>query len=346
MTGSNASLHHEAREPSNPKLPPLAPGELATRLRLIPPIVPEPDGRKPKPFFAACAATSCKSPAEKFVFMAYAAVAGKTGATWAIKRNRVWFFARQAKVVEITGYTMRTVQRMTFRLLKSGRLRCVQSGRGRLPHAIMVVPDGWNSQSRGVTGSPLRSVEASDNRLNRASSKRRAQYAARLEEETPSPGTVVKPAEGPVTQPALAVKAAPSVPSQDEQKNPDPKRKLVVLARPDQAQPYVEAMREIVQRTATHTQPADQLPEPTPERRAAALAMFAAVDAGIDVAAKREAPIARTGEGIIGGGSMDGYTVGTPDTCPRCGYDRIYHGGCESCGADLRDYGADFNHGH
>ena len=167
MQVSSASLHQAATPPLNPQVYPLAPGELAHQLRLVPPIVPR-DGRKPKPFFAACAATSCESPAEKFVFLTYAALAGPTGATWAIKRGRVWFFARQTKVVEITGYTMRTVQRMTFRLLKAGRLRCVQSGRGRLPHAIMVVPDGWVSQSRGDPVTPLRSVEASQDQHNRA----------------------------------------------------------------------------------------------------------------------------------------------------------------------------------
>ena len=47
-----------------------------------------------------------------------------------------------------------------------------------------------------------------------------------------------------------------------------------------------------------------------------------------------------------GGFSLDGYTGGTPDSCPRCGHDRIYAGGCENCGADLRDYGGDYNYGH
>ena len=128
---------------------------------------------------------------------------------------------------------------------------------------------------------------------------------------------------------------------------------LVGLASPSQAQPHIEAMREIAQTASRTQEPSDGQkgvpdPDPTPEQRAAALAMFAEVDAGIDEAAeaailtKRDAPIDRTGEGIIGGG----YTGGTPDTCPRCGYDRIYAGGCESCGADLRDFGDDFNHGH
>ena len=232
MTASSESLP-QAEPP--PKLPPLAPGELAIRLRLIPPIVPVADGRKHKPFFAACAATSCNGPTEKHVFMAYAALAGPTGATWKVKGQRAHFYARQTKVVEITGCSMRTVQRMTFRLLKSGRLRCVQSGRGRLPHAMMVVPEGWNSQSRGVTQSPLRSVEASHSRPNRAfSTKRRAADATRLvEEETSSP----------VTQPPLASRAAEDVPA----KKPGP---LFVVATPDQAQPHIDAMLAFIAQRA------------------------------------------------------------------------------------------------
>ena len=46
------------------------------------------------------------------------------------------------------------------------------------------------------------------------------------------------------------------------------------------------------------------------------------------------------------GGYLDGYNGGTPDTCPKCGHDRIYCGACPNCGADLRDFGDDFNHGH
>ena len=344
MPNSSESLPQAEPEPRRAKLPPLVPGELATRLRLIPPIVPEPDGRKPKPFFAACAATPCNGPTEKAVFMAYAALAGPTGATWAIKRNRVWFFARQEKVVEDTGWCMKTVQRMTFRLLKSGRLRCVQSGRGRLPHAMMVVPEGWDSQSRGDSQSPLRSVEATHSRHNRAFTKRRAPYATRLvEEETPSQG--VNPAEGSVTQPSPAMKAAPSAPYQVERKNHDPTRKLVLLATPDQSQPHIEAMREIAQRAASRTQePSDGQkgvpdPDPTPERVAAALAIFDQVDANTN----KQTGTHPTKQSVDPGG---GYTGGTPDICPNCQHDRIYYGSCSNCGADLRDYGGDFNYGH
>ena len=385
-------------EPTNPKLPPLARGELATRLRLIPPVVPVADGRKPKPFFAACAATPCNSIAEKAVFMAYAALSGKTGATWKVKGERAHFYARQAKVATTAGCTARTVYKMTLRLMQAGRLLRVLSGRGRIPHVFVVVPDGWYSQSRPEPRSDLNLVDRNHVPINRAFSKRRSQTATRLEEETPSQG--VNPAEGPVTQPSPAMKAAPSAPYQVEQKNHDPTRKLVLLATPSQAQRHVEAMREIAQRAErpiskanppqkrgprpdNYVPSGDKIPklrdmravhskanqpksppgrsvaqddgsiEPSEtdsnsaicaisEQRAAALAMFAEVDAGIDEAAKREAPIARTGGGLIGGG----YTGGTPDTCPRCGYDRIYAGGCESCGADLRDFGDDFNHGH
>ena len=47
-----------------------------------------------------------------------------------------------------------------------------------------------------------------------------------------------------------------------------------------------------------------------------------------------------------GGVCLEGYTGGTPETCPKCGYDRIYYGACPNCGADLRDYGSDWNFGH
>ena len=184
---SSASLQHDATQASTAKLPPLAPGELATRLRLIPPIVPVADGRKTKPFFAACAATSCNSIAEKAVFMAYAALAGKTGATWKVKGERAHFYARQAKVATTAGCTARTVYKMTLRLMQAGRLLRVLSGRGRIPHVFVVVPDGWNSQSRPERRSDLNLVDRNDVPINRAFSKRRAQYAARLEEETTEP---------------------------------------------------------------------------------------------------------------------------------------------------------------
>ena len=191
MTGSSESLPQDEPEPRRPKLPPLAPGELAFRLRLIPPIVPVADGRKTKPFFAACAATPCKSPTEKLVFMAYAALAGPTGATWKVKRNRVWFFARQAKVATISGCSVRTVHRMTLRLVNGGLLRRVQSGRGRIPHVFVVVPVGWNSQFRPDSVSDLNSRRPDTlSDQSSLSTKRRAPFATRLveEEETPSHG--------------------------------------------------------------------------------------------------------------------------------------------------------------
>ena len=100
---------------------------------------------------------------------------------------------------------------------------------------MMVVPEGWNSQSRGVTQSPLRSVEASHSRPNRAfSTKRRAADATRLvEEETSSP----------VTQPPLASRAAEDVPA----KKPGP---LFVVATPDQAQPHIDAMLAFIAQRA------------------------------------------------------------------------------------------------
>ena len=248
MLASSTSLQHDATPALNPKLPPLAPGELATRLRLVPPIVPEPDGRKHKPFFAACAATPCNSIAEKAVFMAYAALAGPTGATWKVKGQRAHFYARQAKVATTAGCTARTVYTMSLRLLQAGRLLRVLSGRGRIPHVFVVVPDGWYSQSRPERRSDLNLVDRKDVPINRASSKRRAADATRLEEEElPSP----------VTQPPLASRAAEAVPSQAEQKKHDPPKKpgpMFVVARPDQSQPHIDAMREVVQRlTATDT---------------------------------------------------------------------------------------------
>ena len=276
--------------------------------------------------------------------MTYASLAGKTGQTWAIKRNRVWFFARQAKVVEITGYTLRTVQRMTLRLIKAGRLRCVQSGRGRLPHAIVVVPDGWNSQSRGDPVTPLRSVEASDDRINRAFTKRRAPYATRLvEEETPSQG--VKPAEGPVTQPA-PFEGSPSVPSQSWASKKDLRPAIKIVeppADPEIVKGILAELRDRHRLTSSVVQP--ELPpmrevpiaDPTPERVAAAHAIFAQVDAN------KQTGTYPTKQSVDPGG---GYTGGTPDICPNCQHDRIYYGSCSNCGADLRDYGGDFNYGH
>ena len=312
MPNSSESLSQAEPEPTPPKLPPLAPGELATRLRLIPPIVPVADGHrkhKPKPFFAACAATACNSITEKAVFMAYAALAGPTGATWKVKGQRAHFYARQAKVATTAGCTARTVYTMSLRLLQAGRLLRVLSGRGRIPHVFVVVPDGWYSQFRPEPRSDLNLVDRNHVPINRAfSSKRRAADATRLEEEeTPSP----------VTQPPLASRAAEAVPSkkpdcpdcngtgwvtahpdmaaarrlygqdstvaqptirrcacpaqsspmpppatpEQEQKKPDPPKKpgpMFVVARPKQAQPHIDAMLEIIERSeAKDTSPTE-----------------------------------------------------------------------------------------
>ena len=168
MQVSSASLHQAATPPLNPQVYPLAPGELAHQLRLVPPIVPREGGRKPKPFFAACSATVCGGKLEKLVFMTYASLAGPTGATWAIERGRVHFFARQEKVATNAECSIRTIVKITGRLLKSGQLRCVVTGRGIIPHAIVVVPGGWDSESRPAPRACPKSVDVHGVHVNRA----------------------------------------------------------------------------------------------------------------------------------------------------------------------------------
>ena len=311
MPASSTSLHHDATPALNPKLPPLAPGELATRLRLIPPIVPVADGHrkhKPKPFFAACAATACNSITEKAVFMAYAALAGPTGATWKVKGQRAHFYARQAKVATTAGCTARTVYTMSLRLLQAGRLRRVLSGRGRIPHVFVVVPDGWYSQSRPERRSDLNLVDRNHVPINRASSKRRAADATRLEEETSSP----------VTQPPLASRAAEDVPS----KKPDPPKKpwpLFVVATPDQAQPHIDAMLEIIERSkAKDTSPTE--------------ASTFNLDPELEARMVEQDRLHHEGKKGVA------FSLDIPPIyrggCPQCGHDRMMCGSCNECGYD------------
>ena len=256
-------------------------------------------------------------------------------------------YAAVEHVAERAKVSGRTVRRHIPALIERGRIYAENRVGGRTPAVWKVILPDEAMSNRGRTACPARADNVSgdirDLGKYRAAPPSRGQARPCVKR--------VKSGSSPVTT-AAPLKGSP-VPS------PSPLR---VIARPDQYQPHIEAMREIAQRTTSRTQEPsdgqkgvpsisaipDPLPAPSPEQRAAALALFAAVDAGIDEAAEAamltnmDAPIARTGGGIIGGG----YTGGTPDTCPRCGYDRIYNGGCESCGADLRDFGDDFNYGH
>ena len=308
MPNSSASLSQAEPEPTTPKLPPLAPGELAIRLRLVPPIVPVADGRKHKPFFAACAATPCSGPTEKLVFLAYAALAGPTGATWKVKGQRAHFYARQAKVATTAGCSVRTVYKMTMRLVQAGRLRRVQSGRGRIPHVFVVVPVGWDSQFRPERGADLNLVDRKDVPINRASSKRRAVNATRLEEEeTPSP----------VTQPPLASRAAEAVPS----KKHDPTKKLFVVARPEQAAKHIEDMRAIVQRT-------------TAKDASTTEASTFNIDPDLEARMVEQDRLLHEGEKGVA------LSLDTPPAyMGECPHDRARGGFCEACGDDIRQFG-------
>ena len=278
MQVSSASLHQAATPPSTPQITHLEPGELAYQLRLVPPIIPREGGRKPKPFFAACAATQCGGPTEKLVFLAYAAISGPTGATWAVKGKRVHFYGRQAKVATITGCAARTVYTMTLRLLQAGRLLRVLSGRGRIPHVFVVVPDGWYSQSRPARRSDLNPVDRQDDPINRAFvpppifPKMRGGYSD------------IEPETGPDAPPLVAVASPP--PSESARKQPvnsSYSPPLIGLANKAEAQPHIEAMRAIARPSSRMRPSSDPLPEPTPERRAAALATFEAFDAAMDL---------------------------------------------------------------
>ena len=124
---------------------------MGEQLRLIPPIAPLIHVGPDRPFFAACADTPCGSGARKGVFQAYARVAQPNGATWRVSDNGKYvnYYARQSRIAEISEYDVRTVRRETQALLTAGRLRRIQAGRGRLPHAYQVVPEGWGPSKVG-----------------------------------------------------------------------------------------------------------------------------------------------------------------------------------------------------
>ena len=133
-----------------PATEPLSP-TMAEQLRLIPPIAPLIHVGPNRPFFAACADTPCGSGARKGVFQAYASVAQPNGATWRVGDNGKYvnYYARQSRIAEISEYDVRTVRSETQALLTAGRLRRIQAGRGRLPHAYQVVPEGWGPSKVG-----------------------------------------------------------------------------------------------------------------------------------------------------------------------------------------------------
>ena len=182
MTNREASLQHDATDPlterqqplqTGPTTPKLPPSPLASwrtncgsSLRLF--LCGRIRTAQAETVFAACASTQCGGPTEKLVFMAYASLSGPNGATWAVKRGRAYFFARQAKVAAIAECTVRTVHKMTLRLLTAGRLRRVMSGRGTIPHAFQVVPGGWNSQAGSERGAGLNLVDRNVVPVNRA----------------------------------------------------------------------------------------------------------------------------------------------------------------------------------
>ena len=152
---------------------PLTP-TMAEQLRLIPPIAPLIHVGPDRPFFAVCADTPCGSGARKGVFQAYASVAQPNGATWRVSDNGkfVNYYARQSRIAEISEYDVRTVIRQTQALLKAGRLRRIQAGRGRLPHAYQVVPDGWGPSTTrpvDVVENGRKIDEVSKNRHDRES---------------------------------------------------------------------------------------------------------------------------------------------------------------------------------
>ena len=230
MPNSSESLSHAVPEPSTPQ-PTLAPGELATQLQLIPPIAPLSLVDPQRPFFAACRDTKCGSLAANAVFFAYASVAQSNGKTWKFHGKQVHYYARQARVMEILECDRKTVFRETRRLVNAGRLVRVKAGRGRIPHAFVVVPEGWGAQARGGTQPHQDSLDGAVCPLNRASTKRHGKNGARLVHEK-SPSRDIHPPAGPVTHQPLAKKAASDVPSQAEQAQPPVGRPSLSLVEP------------------------------------------------------------------------------------------------------------------
>ena len=215
-------------------------------------------------------------------------------------------YAAVEHVAERAKVSGRTVRRHIPALIERGRIYAENRVGGRTPAVWKVILPDEAMINRGRTACPARADSVSGDIRDRGNY--RAAPPSRGQARPCVKG--VKSGGSPVTT-AAPLKGSP-VPS------PSP---LTVLATPDQSQPYIEAMREITQRTTTHTQQeasVDQLPEPTPERRAAARAMFAAQDAEMD------APISRTGCGSNRGG---------------CSHERARGGFCEACGDDIRQFG-------
>ena len=94
----------------------------------------------------------------------------------------------------------------------------------------------------------------------------------------------IEPETGPDAPPLVAVASPP--PSESARKQPvnsSYSPPLIGLANKAEAQPHIEAMRAIARPSSRMRPSLDPLPEPTPERRAAALATFEAFDAAMDL---------------------------------------------------------------
>ena len=148
------------------------------------------------------------------------------------------------------------------------------------------------------------------------------------------------------------MKAASDAPSHAEQKQPDaPSSLSLVQPRPNEGrlkrwwagEKAKHGPKTTKQQTAVSEPETTPTPETTPERRAAALALFAAVDAGIDMTAevamlqKRHDAFSQRRGGSDRGG------------CPQCASDRLIGGSCHDCGYDDGTGpvpSADYNQGH
>ena len=160
------------------------------------------------------------------------------------------------------------------------------------------VPPKWSVEvPRAPTG---RSAARSNNGVVR--STRTAASAPPLEAVASTPSPVTERGKRPNPPPFYL---------------PDPP--IIGLASADEVRPHIEAMREIARKARNGRQTSDELPEPTAERRAAALKTFADFDATMDLEREIERLPKKSVASVV---------------VEDCLHERMMGGSCDQCGFD------------
>ena len=243
-------------------------------------------------------------------------------------------YATVEHVAERAKVSARTVQRHIPALVSRELITAPTRAGGHVPTVWKLLVSEPAPIERGVTACHPRGDIVSPNISNRGSSSGPRPNGASAPQKRDGKNC----GSGPVTNHPLAMKAASDAPSQAEQKQPDaPSSLSLVQPRPNEGrlkrwwadEKAQHGPKTTKQQTAILEPETTPTPETTPERRAAALALFAAVDAGIDTAAevamlqkRHDAISQRRGVSDRGG------------CCPQCASDRLIGGSCNVCGYD------------